>query len=82
MNTQQGGSFVLGLLMGAIAGAVIALLYAPKSGKETRAFIGEKLAGMRQTVEGEVTKARHTMGEKISGEECSPTGSATSGHGA
>jgi gas vesicle protein len=78
MNGQQGTSFMLGLVVGAIAGGVIALLYAPKSGKETRAFIGEKLAGVRQTVEGEVTKARHTIGEKISGEKYSPTGSATS----
>jgi gas vesicle protein len=71
MNTQQGASFMLGLLMGAVAGGIIALLYAPRSGKETRAYIGERLAGVKQTVEGEVAKARHSMGEKVSGEQCS-----------
>ena len=82
MSRQQGGSFMMGLLAGAIAGGIIALLYAPKSGKETRALLGAKIAGVRQTLGDTVTKARHTMGEKISGEQCSPTGSATGGDGA
>jgi gas vesicle protein len=82
MNTQQGGSFMLGLVIGAMAGGIIALLYAPRSGKETRAFIGERLAGVRQTVESEVTRARHAMGEKISGEDCSSTAGAKGGDGA
>ncbi len=52
----------LGLLIGAAVGATVALLYAPKSGKETREIIRTRVAG-----------ARHGFGERISGEECSPS---------
>ena len=82
MNGQQRASFGRGILAGAVVGGIIALLYAPKSGKETRALIGKRLGGMRQTVGGKVNMVRHTMGEKISGEECSPTSSSVSGDGA
>ena len=33
---KSGNSFLTGLLTGAAIGGIIALLYAPKSGKETR----------------------------------------------
>jgi gas vesicle protein len=82
MNGQQGSSFGLGLLMGVIIGGVIALLYAPKSGKETRAFIRERLAGASETLGDKVSSVRHTIGEKISGGECSATGSSVSEDGA
>ena len=36
------GSFFVGLLVGGIAGAVVALLYAPQSGEETRVQIKDK----------------------------------------
>jgi gas vesicle protein len=36
------GSVVLAFLMGAVAGAAVALLYAPATGAETREFLGEK----------------------------------------
>ena len=36
------GTVMLAFLIGAIAGAVVALLYAPASGQETREFLGEK----------------------------------------
>ena len=36
------GSFLVGFLVGGIAGAVVALLYAPQSGEETRGQIKEK----------------------------------------
>jgi gas vesicle protein len=37
-----GGSFILGFLIGAIAGAAAALLLTPQSGEETRRAIGQK----------------------------------------
>ena len=73
MDGQHCAGFGAGLLMGVIVGGVIALLYAPKSGKETRAYLRERLASASETLGGKVATARHTMGEKISGEECSPT---------
>ena len=41
-ETNGGGSFVLGFLIGAIAGAAAALLLTPQSGEETRRQIGQK----------------------------------------
>jgi gas vesicle protein len=73
MNGQRCAGFGAGLLMGVMVGGVIALLYAPKSGKETRAYLRERLASASETLGAKVATARHTMGEKISGEECSPS---------
>jgi gas vesicle protein len=36
------GSFLIGFLVGGLAGAVVALLYAPASGEETRTVIKDK----------------------------------------
>jgi gas vesicle protein len=42
MNKDHAIGFGIGLLAGAVIGGVIALLYAPQSGKETRQMIREK----------------------------------------
>jgi len=42
MNKDHAIGFGIGLLTGAIIGGVIALLYAPKTGKETRQLIKDK----------------------------------------
>ena len=42
MNRDHACGFGIGLLTGAVIGGVIALLYAPKTGKETRQLIKEK----------------------------------------
>jgi gas vesicle protein len=42
MNRDHSIGFGIGLLTGAIIGGVLALLYAPKSGKETRQLIKDK----------------------------------------
>jgi gas vesicle protein len=39
---SKNGDFVAGLVVGGLIGAVIGILYAPKSGKETREEIGQK----------------------------------------
>jgi gas vesicle protein len=36
------GTVLLALLVGAAAGAAIALLYAPATGRETREYLGDK----------------------------------------
>jgi gas vesicle protein len=36
------GTVLLAFLVGAVAGATLALLYAPATGKETREFLGDK----------------------------------------
>ena len=45
------GSFLTGLLAGAAIGGVIALLYAPKSGKETREDLKHKLTDLHKEFE-------------------------------
>ena len=45
MSTNDGagaGNVLLAFLVGAVAGAAVALLYAPATGRETREFLGEK----------------------------------------
>jgi gas vesicle protein len=70
MDREQWTSFGAGVLVGAVAGGVIALLFAPKSGKELRAQIGGKATEVFEAGKDKVGDIRHMMGEKISGEEC------------
>ena len=42
MNRDHAVGFGIGLLAGAVIGGTIALLYAPRSGKETRQIIKDK----------------------------------------
>jgi gas vesicle protein len=54
MAEKDGGSgFLVGLIIGAIAGLAVGFLYAPKAGKETRALLKEK-AGQLKDRAGEV----------------------------
>jgi gas vesicle protein len=54
------GSFLAGLLTGAAIGGVFALLYAPKSGKETR----EQLKGKLEEYEKEFENLKKKAGQK------------------
>jgi gas vesicle protein len=42
MGAKSGGAFIVGLAIGALAGAAAALLLAPESGEELRKDIGER----------------------------------------
>jgi len=48
---EQGVSTLAWFLTGAVIGATAALLFAPKSGKETRQFIADKAQAGRDAVE-------------------------------
>ena len=52
MNNDHAIGFGIGLLTGAVIGGAIALLYAPKSGKETRQLIKDKTTEVVDTVVG------------------------------
>jgi gas vesicle protein len=41
------GAFLVGFIVGGLSGAVVALLFAPQSGEETRAFIKDKSIELR-----------------------------------
>ena len=45
---SSGSSVILAFLLGGLTGAAVALLYAPRSGKETRDLLGERV---RETAE-------------------------------
>jgi gas vesicle protein len=54
MPERDGGSsFLVGFIIGAVAGLAVGFLYAPKAGKETRALLKEK-AGQLKDRAGEV----------------------------
>ncbi len=52
-DKEGGSSFLIGFIIGAVAGVAIGFLYAPKAGKETRALLKEK-AGQLKSKAGEL----------------------------
>jgi gas vesicle protein len=69
MSREQWGSFGLGVLVGAVVGGVLALLFAPESGKETRQLIRDKSGEYYEVVKTKIGNVRQTVGDKISGRE-------------
>lgn len=47
------GGFIGGLLLGVIAGAIIALLFAPKSGEDTRGMVAQTVEDLKDQLGGE-----------------------------
>jgi gas vesicle protein len=69
MDRQNSGllkGLVIGVIAGGAVGALIALLYAPKSGKELRADIKEKADDFMGTAEEYLTKAKESAGQMVS----------------
>ena len=42
MSDNNGGKLAIGVILGAVAGAALGVLFAPRSGKETRKIVGDK----------------------------------------
>lgn len=57
-NQAGAGSVMLAFMMGAIAGAAVALLYAPATGEETREFLGNKAREGRDKARDAVEQGR------------------------
>jgi gas vesicle protein len=55
------GTALLAFMLGAIAGAAVALLYAPAPGRETREFIGEKAKEAARKAAEAARKGRDVM---------------------
>lgn len=49
-DSAGGGAVLLAFVAGAIAGAAVALLFAPATGEETRDFIGQRAREGREKV--------------------------------
>jgi gas vesicle protein len=59
MTEKEGGSsFLVGFIIGAIAGVAIGFLYAPKAGKETRALLKEKAGHLKDKASEMISRAR------------------------
>jgi gas vesicle protein len=60
-DRDEFGAFLVGFVVGGLAGAVVALLFAPQSGEETRAMIKDKSIELRdrasQTAEEAIERA-------------------------
>ncbi len=65
-NNGMGKGLVIGLLAGGAIGAILALLYAPKSGKELRADIREKTDDLVGSAEEYLHAAKSKAGEIVS----------------
>ena len=46
-DRDEFGAFLVGFVVGGLTGAVVALLFAPQSGEETRALIKDKSIELR-----------------------------------
>ena len=57
-NGSSAGSVILAFAVGALAGAAIALLYAPASGEETRRKLGDKAREGRDSLAAAVERGR------------------------
>jgi gas vesicle protein len=67
MNNDNAIGFGIGLLTGAVIGGVIALLYAPQSGKKTRKFLKNKATEFVDEVKEEASEVVDEVKEKASG---------------
>jgi len=66
MNTDNAIGFGIGLLSGAIIGGAIALLYAPKTGKETRQLIKDKTTEVVEVVKEKTSGVMDAVKESAS----------------
>ncbi|WKZ38446.1 MAG: YtxH domain-containing protein [Anaerolineales bacterium] len=57
-DRDEFGAFLVGFVVGGLTGAVVALLFAPQSGEETRALIKDKSIELRD-------RAAHTAEEAL-----------------
>jgi gas vesicle protein len=55
---NSAGSVIVAFTLGALAGAAVALLYAPASGEETRRRLAEKAREGRDRAQGAVSEGR------------------------
>ncbi|OGO01591.1 MAG: hypothetical protein A2Y90_02095 [Chloroflexi bacterium RBG_13_52_12] len=54
---DAGNSFMIGFILGAIAGVAVGFLYAPKAGKETRALLRDKAGELKEKASEVISRA-------------------------
>ena len=66
MSRDSNAGFFTGLIVGALIGAAVGLLYAPQSGEETRRVVKEKVNDAKGVVAKAAVKAKEVVSSKIS----------------
>lgn len=62
-NGNSAGSVAIALFAGIAIGVVIGIMFAPKSGEETRKDISEKIDDVKKKVEDVETKGKDFLGK-------------------
>ncbi len=65
MSDERGGGIVVAFTLGALVGAVFALLFAPAKGEETREAIGEKAKEGAQKTREFLKQQRETLSSAV-----------------
>jgi gas vesicle protein len=69
MNRDTSTGFFSGLILGAVIGAAVGLLYAPQSGTETRRIVKEKALDVKEKAVKAAGKIKQSIGSVIQHEE-------------
>jgi len=69
MNRDTSTGFFSGLLVGAVIGVAVGLLYAPQPGTETRRLVKEKASEIKEKTSKAVGKIKESVSSVIKGEE-------------
>jgi gas vesicle protein len=62
-DKDSGNSFLIGFVLGAIAGVAVGFLYAPKAGKETRSLLKEKAGELKDKASEMIQRATKEPGK-------------------
>ena len=65
MSDERGGGIVVAFTLGALVGAVMALLFAPAKGEETREALGEKAKEGAQKTREFLKQQRETLSSAV-----------------
>ena len=60
-NAGSTTKFITGLILGAVIGAAVALLYAPQSGRETRRMVKEKASAIKEQASKTINKIKGSV---------------------
>jgi gas vesicle protein len=69
MAQDQSAAILVAFIAGAVAGAAVALLFAPASGDDTREYIGQRARESRSKAMSAIEKAREQYQRAAEGEQ-------------